>query len=63
MGKLSNCRKEATNYEKQLNNLASEQNGKWSWGWISWDQNSTFSGGQIFNHEIKIQFVHEVKFV
>ncbi len=24
--------------------------GKWSWGRISWDQNSTFSGGPIFHH-------------
>ncbi len=30
--------------------------GKWSWGRISWDRNSTFSGGQIFDHEVK--FVH-----
>ena len=37
--------------------------GKWSWGQISWDQNSTFSGGQIFDHEVEIQFVHEVEFV
>jgi hypothetical protein len=28
--------------------------GEWSWGRISWDQNSTFSGGRIFDHEIKI---------
>ncbi len=35
----------------------------WSWGRISWDQNSTFSGGRIFDHEVKIQFVHEVEFV
>ena len=34
-----------------------------SGGQISWDQNSTFSGGQIFGHDVKIQFVHEVKFV
>jgi hypothetical protein len=37
--------------------------GKLSWGWISWDQNSTFSGDQIFDHEVKIVFVHEVEFV
>jgi len=37
--------------------------GKWSWGQISWDWNSTFSGGQIFDHEVEIQFVHEVEFV
>ncbi len=30
-------------------------------GRISWDQNSTFSGGRIFDHEIEIQFVHEIK--
>jgi hypothetical protein len=34
-----------------------------SGGQISWDQNSTFSGGRIFDHEVKIQFVHEVEFV
>jgi Cu/Ag efflux pump CusA len=28
--------------------------GEWSWGRISWDQNS-------FVHEVKIQFVHEIK--
>ncbi len=28
--------------------------GKWSWGRISWDQNSTFSGDRIFDHEVKI---------
>ncbi len=32
-------------------------------GQISWDQNSTFSGDQIFDHEVEIQFVHEVKFL
>jgi hypothetical protein len=26
-------------------------------------QNSTFSGGRIFDHEVEIVFVHEVKFV
>jgi len=36
--------------------------GKWSWGRISSDRNSTFSGGRIFDHEIKIQFVHAIKF-
>jgi hypothetical protein len=25
-----------------------------SGGWISWDQNSTFSGGRHFDHEVKI---------
>ncbi len=40
--------------------LKNSRHGKWSWGRISWDRNSTFSGGQIFDHEIKIQFVHEV---
>jgi hypothetical protein len=34
-----------------------------SGGWISWVQNSTFSGDQIFDHEGNIQFAHEVKFV
>jgi len=34
-----------------------------SGGQISWDWNSTFSGGQIFDHEVEIQFVHEAKFV
>ncbi len=29
----------------------------------SWDRNSTFSGGRIFDHEIEIQFVHEIKFI
>ncbi len=28
--------------------------GEWSWGRISWDQNS-------FVHEVKIQFVHEIE--
>ena len=32
-----------------------------SGGQISWDQNSTFSGGQIIDHEVKIQLVHEVE--
>ncbi len=36
--------------------------GSGSGGRISWGRNSTFSGGQIFDHEIKIQFVHEIKF-
>ncbi len=34
-----------------------------SGGQISWDQNSTFSGGRIINHEVEIQIVHEVEFV
>ena len=34
-----------------------------SGGQISWDQNSNFLGGQIFDHEVEIQFVHEVEFV
>ena len=33
-----------------------------SGGRISWDRNSTFSWGRIFNHEVEIQFVHEIKF-
>ena len=33
--------------------------GKWSRGQISWDWNSTFSGGHIFDHEVEIQFVHD----
>ncbi len=37
--------------------------GKWSWGRISWDQNSTFSGDQIFDHEVEIIFVHDIEFV
>ncbi len=36
--------------------------GSGSGGRISWDRNSTFSGGRIFDHEIKIQFVHEIEF-
>jgi hypothetical protein len=40
-----------------------QSEGKWSWGWISWDRNSTFSWDQIFDHEVEIQFVHEVEFV
>jgi hypothetical protein len=35
--------------------------GKWSWGRISWDRNSTFSGGQIINHEVEILLFHEIK--
>ncbi len=34
-----------------------------SGGRISWDRNSTFSGGGQIDHEIKIQFVHDVEFV
>ncbi len=34
-----------------------------SGGRISWDRNSTFSEGWIFDHEVEIQFVHEVEFV
>jgi|688.fasta_scaffold929375_1 hypothetical protein len=34
-----------------------------SGGQISWDRNSTFSGDQIFDHEVKIVFVHEVELV
>ena len=36
--------------------------GSGSGGRISWDRNSTFSGGRIFDHEIEIQFVHDIKF-
>jgi hypothetical protein len=28
--------------------------GEWSWGQISWDRNSTFSGDQSINHEVEI---------
>jgi hypothetical protein len=35
--------------------------GKWSWGWISWDQNLPFSWDQNNNHEIKVCIVHEIK--
>ncbi len=34
-----------------------------SGGWISWDQNSTFSGDRIFDHDVEIVFEHEVEFV
>ena len=36
--------------------------GSGSGGRISWDRNSTFSGGRNFDHEIEIQFVHKIKF-
>ncbi len=35
--------------------------GKWSWGQISWYQNSTFSWDQNYDHEIKIRLDHEIK--
>ena len=31
--------------------------GKWSWGRISWDQNSTFSWDQNYDHEIEIMIM------
>ncbi len=34
-----------------------------SGGQISWDRNSTFSGDWVFDHEVKILFVHEIEFV
>ncbi len=37
----------------------SQSTGHWSGGRISWDRNSTCSGGRIFDHEIEIQFVYE----
>jgi len=45
------------------NTTERKPNDSESGGRISWDQNSTFSGDQIFDHEVKIVFVHEVEFV
>ncbi len=36
--------------------------GSGSGGQISWDQNSTFSWGQIFNHEVEMDIFHEIEF-
>ncbi len=36
------------------NDLCKRKCGEWSWGQISWDQNSTFSGDRIINHEVQI---------
>jgi hypothetical protein len=55
---------------QQKHSNSSEQGSEWqdalwgsgSGGRISWDRNSTFSGGRIFDHEIEIQFVHEIEF-
>jgi hypothetical protein len=35
--------------------------GEWSGGWILWDQNSTFSWGQNYDHEIEIAIFHEIE--
>ena len=37
--------------------------GKWSWGQISWDRNSTFSWDRNYDHEIEFVFSHEIEIV
>ncbi len=34
---------------------------KKEWGQISWDQNSTFSGDQIFDHEVEMILFQEIE--
>ncbi len=49
--------------QEQIAKNWADVEGSGSGGQISWDQNSTFLGGRIFDHEVEIVFVHEVEFV
>ncbi len=45
-----------------LDKLRPDKIDSGSGGRISWDRNSTFSGGQQIDHEVEIDIFHEIKF-